>query len=100
MTALSLAGIAGYFIDHGKRQPMTTIEIEYCVPCGMLNRAQDVQEAILRQYGDAVDRVSLVTGDDGIFVVRADDTVVFDKTEDDYDVDAIVRELRAHVGKN
>ncbi|WP_138006486.1 SelT/SelW/SelH family protein [Halalkalirubrum salinum] len=79
---------------------MTTIEIEYCVPCGMLNRAQDVQEAILRQYGDAVDRVSLVTGDDGIFVVRADDTVVFDKTEDDYDVDAIVRELRAHVGKN
>jgi len=77
---------------------MTTIEIEYCVPCGMLNRAQDVQEAILRQYGDSIDRVALVTGDDGIFVVRADDTVVFDKTEDNYDVDAIVRELRAHVG--
>ncbi len=79
---------------------MTTIEIEYCVPCGMLNRAQDVQEAILRQYGDSIDRVALVTGDDGIFVVRADETVVFDKTEDDYDVDAIVRDLRAHVGEN
>lgn len=79
---------------------MTTIEIEYCVPCGMLNRAQDVQEAILRQYGDSIDRVSLVTGDDGIFVVRANETVVFDKTEDDYDVDAIVRELRTHVGEN
>ena len=79
---------------------MTTIEIEYCVPCGMLNRAQDVQEAILRQYGDSIDRVALVTGDDGIFVVRADETVVFDKTEDDYDVDAIVRDLRAHVGED
>lgn len=79
---------------------MTTIEIEYCVPCGMLNRAQDVQEAILRQYGDSIDRVALVTGDDGIFVVRADDAVVFDKTEDNYDVDAIVRELRAHMGAN
>jgi selenoprotein W-related protein len=42
--------------------------------------------------------VALVTGDDGVFVVRADGEVVFDKTEDEYDVDAIVRAVKPHVG--
>jgi len=74
---------------------MTRVEVEYCVPCGMLNRARDVSEAILKQFGEAVDEVALVTGDDG---VRADDEVVFDKTEDEYDVDAIVRAVKPHVG--
>lgn len=76
---------------------MTRIEIEYCVPCGMLHRAQTVSEAILTQFGESVEEVALVTGDDGVFIVRADDAVVFDKTEDDYDVDAIVRAVRPHV---
>lgn len=77
---------------------MTRVEIEYCVPCGMLNRAQDVSEAILKQFGEGVDEVALVTGDDGVFVVRVGDEVVFDKTEDEYDVDAIVRAVKPHVG--
>ncbi len=77
---------------------MARVEVEYCVPCGMLNRAQDVTGAILEQFGEGVDEVALVTGDDGIFVVRVDDEVVFDKTEDDYDVDAIVRAVRPYVG--
>lgn len=63
----------------------------------MLNRAQDVQEALLRQFGESLDRVSLVTGDDGIFVVRADGEVIFDKTSDDYDVDAIVRRVKPYL---
>ncbi len=63
----------------------------------MLNRAQDVQEALLRQFGESLDRVSLVTGDDGIFVVRADGEVIFDKTADDYDVDAIVRRVKPYL---
>lgn len=77
---------------------MTRVEVEYCVPCGMLNRAQDVSEALLTQFGEELDEVSLVTGDDGVFVVRANDEVVFDKTEDDYDVDAIVRAVKPYVG--
>lgn len=76
---------------------MVTVEIEYCVPCDMRNRAQDVQEALLEQFGQELAAVSLVTGDDGIFVVRADGETVFDKTEDDYDVDEIVRRVRPHV---
>ena len=77
---------------------MTRVEVEYCVPCGMLNRAQDVSEAILKQFGESVDEVALVTGDAGVFVVRADGEVVFDKEEDEYDVDAIVRSVKPHVG--
>jgi selenoprotein W-related protein len=77
---------------------MTAIEVEYCVPCGMLDRAQDVQGAILRQFGREVDRVSLVTGDDGVFVVRVGGEAVFDASEDDYDVDEIVRRVKPHVG--
>ncbi|WP_144798097.1 SelT/SelW/SelH family protein [Halorubrum depositum] len=77
---------------------MTRVEIEFCVPCGFLNRAQDVSEALLKQFGEELDEVALVTGDSGVFVVRADDEVVFDKTEDEYDVDAIVRAVRPYVG--
>lgn len=78
---------------------MTTVDIEYCVPCGMLDRALTVEEAILRQFGDRLDRVSLVTGDHGIFVVRVDGEQVFDKETDAFDVDGIVRRVRPHVDR-
>ncbi|ATW87857.1 selenoprotein W-related protein [Halohasta litchfieldiae] len=77
---------------------MTTVEIEYCVPCGMLERALNVEASILRQFGDKLERVSLVTGDHGIFVVRVDGEQIFDKDEDGFDVDEIVRRVKPHVG--
>lgn len=73
---------------------MTSVEIEYCVPCGFLNRAEDVQRALLTSLGDELEAVTLRTGDDGVFVVRVGDDVVFDKAEDEYDVDGIVRSVR------
>lgn len=75
----------------------TTIEVEYCVPCGFLGRAIDVSEALLGALGGEVDRVSLVTGDHGVFEVRVDGETVFDKEEDAYDVDEIVRAARAEL---
>ena len=77
---------------------MARVEIEYCVPCGMLERAQDVQAAILEEFGLDVESVSLVTGDGGVFEVRADDEVVFDKESDEFDVDAIVDAVGSRVG--
>ncbi|QLG61591.1 SelT/SelW/SelH family protein [Halorarum salinum] len=77
---------------------MTEVEIEYCVPCGMLDRAQDVQGAILDEYGEEVDRVALVTGDGGVFEVRADGEVVYDKEADEFDEAAIVDGVGSHVG--
>ncbi|MFC4437017.1 MULTISPECIES: SelT/SelW/SelH family protein [Natrialbaceae] len=76
---------------------MTSVEIEYCVPCGFLSRAEDVQHALLTTFREDLEAVTLRTGDDGVFLVRVDDTVVFDKSEDSYDVDELVREVRAYV---
>lgn len=75
---------------------MATVEIEYCVPCGFLQRAQDVQRALLENFGQELDRVALVTGDGGVFRVEAGDETVFDKAEtgDEYDVDDIVRRVK------
>ena len=63
----------------------------------MLDRALTVEEAICRQFAADLDQVSLVMGDDGIFVVRVDGDTVFDKTEDGFDVDEIVRRVRAQL---
>ena len=76
---------------------MTEVEIEYCVPCGFLNRAEDVQHALLSSLGQDLDAVTRRTGDHGVFTVAVDGRTVFDKAEDDYDVDAIVRAVRAEL---
>ncbi|WP_255169698.1 SelT/SelW/SelH family protein [Natrononativus amylolyticus] len=73
---------------------MTSVEIEYCVPCGFLERAQAVQYALLQSFGDRLEAVTLRTGDHGVFVVRVDGEVVFDKADDEFDVDGLVRTVR------
>jgi selenoprotein W-related protein len=73
---------------------MTTVEIEYCVPCGFRDRAIDVERAILTALEDHLDALTLTMGDHGVFVVRVDGDPVYDKAEDDFDVDAIVRQVR------
>jgi len=73
---------------------MPEIAIEYCHPCGFLNRAQDLQGTLLETFGEQLDEVALVVGDSGVFKVDVDDELVFDKAEDDYDVDAIVADVR------
>jgi selenoprotein W-related protein len=74
---------------------MSEVEIEYCVPCGFRDRALDVQQAILNSLEQELDSVALVMGDHGVFTVSVDGDVVYDKAEDEFDVDDIVRELRA-----
>lgn len=69
---------------------MSDVEIEYCVPCGHLDRAQELQHAILSEFGQRVDGVRLKTGDGGVFVVRVDGETVFDKSEEGYDEGEIV----------
>ena len=76
---------------------MPTVEIEYCVPCGFLERAEEIQHALLGQFGDRLDRVALVTGDRGVLTVAVDGDVVWDKADDDYDIDTITRRVRQSV---
>jgi len=77
---------------------MVSVEIEYCVPCGHLPRAQELEAEILEEYGLQVDRVALVTGDGGVFEVRVDGEQVFDIDDDEYDADAIVDAVGSYVG--
>lgn len=73
---------------------MSDVEIEYCVPCGFLNRASDLSEHLLSTFGEDLDSVALVTGAHGVFEVRVDGDVVFEKDEDEYDIDEITRRVR------
>lgn len=76
---------------------MSTVEIEYCVPCGFRERALDVQQAVLSGLERELDSVHLVMGDHGVFRVSVDGETVYDKADDgEFDVDAIVREIRSH----
>lgn len=76
---------------------MADVTIEYCVPCGFRDRALDLQRAILTGLEREIDRCSLVMGAHGVFAVRVDGKTVYDKDEDDYDVDDVVRAVREHL---
>jgi selenoprotein W-related protein len=74
---------------------MTRVKIEYCVPCGFLERAEAVQHALLTSLGEDLDSVALVTGEKGVFRVHVDDETIYDKDEDgEYDTDALVAAVR------
>ena len=62
---------------------MPTVEIEYCVPCGLLDRAIQTQRSLLETYGRELDGVRLTTGANGVFTVSVDDRTVWDKAEAD-----------------
>ncbi|AFK18726.1 SelT/SelW/SelH family protein [Haloferax mediterranei ATCC 33500] len=76
---------------------MTEVEIEYCVPCGLLDRAEEMQHNLLQQFGQRLDRVALVTGENGVLRVTVDGERVWDKSEDEYDPDLVLRRVRSHV---
>ncbi|MFB6304151.1 MAG: SelT/SelW/SelH family protein [Haloferacaceae archaeon] len=74
---------------------MTTVEIEYCVPCGLLEHAVDVQRRLLETHGRELDGVRLIPGHGGVFRVRADGDLVWDKDErGGIDPEAIVEAVR------
>lgn len=79
---------------------MTDVEIEYCVPCGLLDNAVETQQELLEEYGRDLEAVSLVTGHGGVFEVRVDGDLVFDKddNEDGYELDAIRTAVQDRVG--
>jgi selenoprotein W-related protein len=73
---------------------VTRIEIEYCVPCGLLDRAVDLQRDLLALFGQQLETAALRPGDGGVFVVRVDGEQVFDTSTDEYDVEAIADAVR------
>jgi selenoprotein W-related protein len=76
---------------------MSEITIEYCVPCDFLERAETIQHQLLQQFGERIESAALVTGDKGVLRVHVDGDVVWDKDDDEYDLDEITRRVREHV---
>lgn len=81
---------------------MTDVNIEYCVPCGLLEHALEVQETLLEEFGQDLDGVRLEPGHGGVFKVRAADDLVWDKDEHDGEIDleaiteAVHQQVHAH----
>ncbi|WP_058827166.1 SelT/SelW/SelH family protein [Haloferax sp. Q22] len=74
---------------------MTTVDIEYCVPCGLLEPAIETQTRLLTEFGQDLDGVTLTPGHGGVFVVTADDETIWDKEVHgaDLDLDLIVEAI-------
>lgn len=69
------------------------VEIEYCVPCGHLDRAVETQRELLSTYGRQLDGVCLRTGEGGVFKIRLDHEVVLDAQQDGFDLDRVYKEI-------
>ncbi len=65
------------------------VEIEYCVPCGHLDRAIELQRMLLSDLGNRLAGVRLRTGTGGVFKVRVDGEQVFDAWQDGWDPDRL-----------
>ena len=76
--------------------PAPTVEIQYCVPCGHLPRALDIQKSILEHFGQKVDGVKLKTGDAGIFKIRVGDDEIYSKPAE-FDLGEVVKEIEARL---
>lgn len=66
---------------------MTSVEIEYCVPCGLLDPAIETQTRLLNEFGRELDGVTLVPGHGGVFIVTAADETIWDKGVHGADLD-------------
>lgn len=74
----------------------TTVEIQYCVPCGHLPRAIDVQRSILERFGRKLDGVKLKTGEGGIFKVRIDGDEIYSSPEE-FSLEAVIGDIQKRI---
>lgn len=70
------------------------VEIEYCVQCGLLDRAIEVERDLLSQFGERIDAVRLKTGRGGVFKVRVGSEEVLDSRTDGYNLAVIRSEIQ------
>ena len=66
---------------------MTEVDIEYCVPCGLRDHAMKTQKTLLEEFGQDLNGVRLQPGHGGVFKIRVDDDLVWDKDEHDGEID-------------
>lgn len=73
-----------------------TVTITYCIGCNWLLRAGWMAQELLQTFSDGLAGVTLVPGDvGGVFEVRVDDTLIWERKRDGGFPDA--KELKARV---
>ena len=79
---------------------MVTVEIEYWVPCGLLEPSIETQRKLLEEFGRDIDGVRLTTGHGGVFKVYADEDLVYKKSQhrNEIQLDSIVEAVDDRIG--
>lgn len=75
---------------------MTQVNIEYCVPCGLLDHALDVERSLLEGFGEDLASVQLQPGHGGVFKIHVGNTLLYDKNADgpELDLEAVTETIR------
>lgn len=75
---------------------MTQVNIEYCVPCGLLDHALAVERSLLEGFNEDLTSVRLQPGHGGVFRIHIDTTQVYDKDVDgpDLDLEVVTETIR------
>jgi selenoprotein W-related protein len=69
------------------------VEIEYCTQCRWLPRAAWLAQELLTSFEADLGQVALVPGSEGVFVVRVDGEVVWDRRAQGFPEPAAVKRL-------
>jgi selenoprotein W-related protein len=74
------------------------VEIEYCTQCRWLPRAAWLAQELLTTFESELGEVALVPGKGGIFVVRVDGEVVWNRASDGFpEPSAVKRSVRDRI---
>ena len=57
------------------------VEIHYCTQCRWLLRAAWMAQELLSTFADELGEVALAPGQGGVFQIRLDDDLIWDRTE-------------------
>ena len=78
--------------------PKSRVDIEYCTQCRWLPRAAWLAQELLGTFETDLGHVALVPGSGGVFVVRVDGVVVWDRRADGFpEPTAVKRRVRDRV---
>jgi len=78
---------------HETSAPKSRVAIEYCTQCRWLARAAWLAQELLSTFEDDLGHVALVPGSGGVFVIRVDDVVVWDRKADGFPEPSAVKRL-------
>lgn len=80
---------------------MIRILIEYCVECLFLGRAIEAAQALLNEYVEHIESLTLKPGHDGVFNVFANGCLIITATETGMppSVEAITKSIRPYLQK-